>query len=92
MIRTRIFNVCLAALVFAAVAACSAHTDAQSGGPPVPFKLGTFERNGQAFIGLVLKDTPDRGPRTGQCRFRVGQRVGAEDGGAGRHEAADRGL
>ena len=40
-----------------AVAACSAGTDAQSGGAPVPFKLGTFERGGQAFVGLVLRDT-----------------------------------
>jgi hypothetical protein len=30
----------------------------------VPFKLGTFERGGQAFVGLVLKDTQvaDVGP------------------------------
>src|SRR6188472_2559403 len=64
MTRTRIFNVSLAALAFAAAAACSADTDAQSGGPPVPFKLGTFERNGQAFVGLVLKDSQiaDIGP------------------------------
>ena len=40
-----------------AVAACSAGTDAQSGGAPVPFKVGTFERGGQAFVGLVLRDT-----------------------------------
>jgi 2-keto-4-pentenoate hydratase/2-oxohepta-3-ene-1,7-dioic acid hydratase in catechol pathway len=40
-----------------AVSACSSSTDAQSGGTAVPYKLGTFERAGQAFIGLVLKDT-----------------------------------
>lgn len=40
-----------------ALVACSQGTDAQSGGPPVPFKVGTFERNGQAFVGLVLRDT-----------------------------------
>ncbi|HTM29875.1 MAG TPA: fumarylacetoacetate hydrolase family protein [Vicinamibacterales bacterium] len=64
MTRTRIFNVSLAALALAAAAACSADTDAQSGGPPVPFKLGTFERSGQAFVGLVLKDSQiaDIGP------------------------------
>ena len=39
------------------LAACRSGTDAQSGGPPVPYKLGTFERSGQAFLGLVLKDT-----------------------------------
>ena len=64
MTRTRIFNVSLAALALAAAAACSADTDAQSGGPPVPFKLGTFERSGQAFVGLVLKESQiaDIGP------------------------------
>ncbi len=29
----------------------------QTASAPVPFKLGTFERNGQEFIGLVLRDT-----------------------------------
>jgi 2-keto-4-pentenoate hydratase/2-oxohepta-3-ene-1,7-dioic acid hydratase in catechol pathway len=38
-------------------AGCSQGTDAQSGGAAVPFKLGTFERGGQAFVGLVLRDT-----------------------------------
>ena len=37
--------------------ACNSGTEAQSGGAPVPYKLGTFERNGQALVGLVLKDT-----------------------------------
>lgn len=36
---------------------CSRATDAQSGGAVVPYKVGTFERNGQAFVGLVLNDT-----------------------------------
>jgi 2-keto-4-pentenoate hydratase/2-oxohepta-3-ene-1,7-dioic acid hydratase in catechol pathway len=40
-----------------ALTACNSGTEAQSGGAPVPYKLGTFERNGQAFLGLVLKDT-----------------------------------
>jgi 2-keto-4-pentenoate hydratase/2-oxohepta-3-ene-1,7-dioic acid hydratase in catechol pathway len=58
MTRTRTTDVFVAALVFAlGAAACGTGTDAQSGGPPVPFKLGTFERGGQAFVGLVLKDT-----------------------------------
>jgi len=48
----------LVAFVLAvAVAGCSQSTEAQSGGAPVPFKLGTFERNGQAMVGLVLRDT-----------------------------------
>jgi 2-keto-4-pentenoate hydratase/2-oxohepta-3-ene-1,7-dioic acid hydratase in catechol pathway len=40
----------------AGMAACSAGTGAQTGGAAVPFKLGTFERSGQPFVGLVLKD------------------------------------
>jgi 2-keto-4-pentenoate hydratase/2-oxohepta-3-ene-1,7-dioic acid hydratase in catechol pathway len=40
-----------------AVAGCSQSTEAQSGGPAVPFKLGTFDQNGRAFVGLVLRDT-----------------------------------
>lgn len=35
---------------------CNQGTVAQSGGAPVPFKLGTFERGGQALLGLVLRD------------------------------------
>jgi 2-keto-4-pentenoate hydratase/2-oxohepta-3-ene-1,7-dioic acid hydratase in catechol pathway len=40
-----------------AVAGCGQSTEAQSGGAAVPFKLGTFEQNGRAFVGLVLRDT-----------------------------------
>lgn len=41
-----------------AITGCSGGgTEAQGGGTPVPFKLGTFERNGQPFLGLVLKDS-----------------------------------
>jgi 2-keto-4-pentenoate hydratase/2-oxohepta-3-ene-1,7-dioic acid hydratase in catechol pathway len=32
-------------------------SNAQSGATPVPFKVGTFERGGQEFVGLVLRDT-----------------------------------
>ena len=38
------------------MAGCSGSTGAQSGGAPVPFKVGTFERGGQPFVGLVLRD------------------------------------
>ncbi len=47
----------LAVVLAGVLAAGCGRTDAQSGGAPVPFKLGTFERNGQAFVGLVLRDT-----------------------------------
>jgi hypothetical protein len=57
MTRIRTIHISIALGIAVAVAACSAGTDAQSGGAPVPFKLGTFERGGQAFVGLVLKDT-----------------------------------
>jgi 2,4-didehydro-3-deoxy-L-rhamnonate hydrolase len=32
-------------------------TLAAAQGPDIPYKLGTFERSGQAFMGLVLRDT-----------------------------------
>ena len=40
-----------------ALAGCGAGSDAQGGGTPVPYKLGTFERQGTPFLGLVLNDT-----------------------------------
>ena len=46
----------LIALTIAVAIAASAYLAAQTGGA-VPFKLGTFERNGQPFVGLVLRDT-----------------------------------
>ena len=46
----------LIALTIAVAIAASAYVGAQTGGAAVPFKLGTFERNGQAFLGLVLRD------------------------------------
>jgi 2,4-didehydro-3-deoxy-L-rhamnonate hydrolase len=39
------------------LAGCGGGSQAQSGGAPVPFKLGTFEREGKVFVGLVLRDT-----------------------------------
>jgi 2-keto-4-pentenoate hydratase/2-oxohepta-3-ene-1,7-dioic acid hydratase in catechol pathway len=41
----------------AGLAGCSQGTDAQGGGAAVPYKVGTFERSGQEFPGLVLRDT-----------------------------------
>lgn len=53
---SRIVSLALAVAVVAA-AACQ-RTGAQSGGgATVPFKLGTFERSGQRFVGLVLRDS-----------------------------------
>jgi 2-keto-4-pentenoate hydratase/2-oxohepta-3-ene-1,7-dioic acid hydratase in catechol pathway len=40
-----------------AIAAAGFIASMQAQGAAVPFKLGTFERNGQAFVGLVLRDT-----------------------------------
>ncbi len=45
-----------AALILAVAVAASGHLAAQSGGA-VPFKLGTFERNGRTLVALVLRDT-----------------------------------
>ncbi len=51
-------RVLIAFVVAAGVAAGSAALVAQPGAAPrEPFKLGTFERGGQAFLGVVLKDT-----------------------------------
>src|SRR3954451_18728088 len=56
----------VAALAVAvSVSACNQTSSAQGGGamlalkegPAVPYKLGTFERSGQPFMGLVLRDT-----------------------------------
>ena len=58
----------IAALALAAgLSACSQATDTPAAGTPagspaasgpaVPYKLGTFERQGQAFLGLVLRDS-----------------------------------
>jgi 2-keto-4-pentenoate hydratase/2-oxohepta-3-ene-1,7-dioic acid hydratase in catechol pathway len=46
----------IAFVLAVAVAGCGQSTEAQSGGAAVPFKLGTFEQNGRAFVGLVLRD------------------------------------
>ena len=40
----------------AGLAGCGG-SEAQSGGAPVAFKLGTFERSGRVYLGLVLGDT-----------------------------------
>jgi len=49
---------CLALGLVVALAGCGQGSQAQSGGTPVPFKVGTFERDGgRAFVGLVLRDT-----------------------------------
>jgi 2-keto-4-pentenoate hydratase/2-oxohepta-3-ene-1,7-dioic acid hydratase in catechol pathway len=50
-------TVCVALVLAVVAAGCSQQVGAQSGGAPVPFKVGTFERGGQAFVGLVLRDT-----------------------------------
>jgi 2-keto-4-pentenoate hydratase/2-oxohepta-3-ene-1,7-dioic acid hydratase in catechol pathway len=39
------------------LAACTVASTAQGADSPVPFKLGTFERNGRRFVGMVLKDS-----------------------------------
>ena len=57
-VTTRTTRAALIAITLGgAVAACSQGTGAQGGGVPSPFKLGTFERGGRAFVGLVLRDT-----------------------------------
>ena len=57
MTRATLEGAVVAVALAFGVAGCGSGTDAQSGGTPVPFKVGTFERSGQAFVGLVLGDT-----------------------------------
>ena len=55
----------LALALAVSVSACNQAASTQAGvaplaagsGPAVPYKLGTFERGGQEFLGLVLRDT-----------------------------------
>jgi 2,4-diketo-3-deoxy-L-fuconate hydrolase len=56
MTRATIRGAFVAVALAGVLAGCSQGTDAQSGGAPVPYKVGTFERNNQAFVGLVLRD------------------------------------
>jgi 2,4-didehydro-3-deoxy-L-rhamnonate hydrolase len=56
--RAWMHTACLALGTVVWLAGCSRAVDAQPGGPAVPFKVGTFEREGgRAFVGLVLQDT-----------------------------------
>jgi 2-keto-4-pentenoate hydratase/2-oxohepta-3-ene-1,7-dioic acid hydratase in catechol pathway len=55
--RRTLTGAAVAVALAAGLAGCGAGTDAQSGGAAVPFKVGTFERSGQPFVGLVLRDT-----------------------------------
>ena len=56
MARPVVHGSFVAVALAAALAGCSQNTDAQSGGAPVPYKVGTFERNNQPFVALVLRD------------------------------------
>ena len=57
MIRKITVGTMAAVALASALVGCGDATNAQGGGAAVAYKLGTFERNGQAFVGLVLKDT-----------------------------------
>ena len=46
----------VALTLVAAVAGGHQPADAQAGGAPRPFKLGTFERGGQEFVGIVVNN------------------------------------
>jgi 2,4-didehydro-3-deoxy-L-rhamnonate hydrolase len=56
MARATVQGAFVAVAIASALTGCSQSTDAQSGGAAVPYKVGTFERNNQAFVGLVLRD------------------------------------
>jgi 2-keto-4-pentenoate hydratase/2-oxohepta-3-ene-1,7-dioic acid hydratase in catechol pathway len=57
MTSRSISGLVLTLLLAAAAASCDDGANAQSGGATPAFKLGTFERGGQPFVGLVLNDT-----------------------------------
>jgi 2-keto-4-pentenoate hydratase/2-oxohepta-3-ene-1,7-dioic acid hydratase in catechol pathway len=54
---TRLQGTFVALGLAATLAGCGQGTDAQSGGAIVPFKVGTFDRGGEVFVGVVLRDT-----------------------------------
>jgi 2,4-didehydro-3-deoxy-L-rhamnonate hydrolase len=54
--RQLIHGTCVFIGLAIASAGCG-QTHAQPGGAAVPFKLGTFERGGRPFVGMVLRDT-----------------------------------
>jgi 2,4-didehydro-3-deoxy-L-rhamnonate hydrolase len=57
MVRKITVGTMAAVALASALVGCGDATNAQGGSAAVAYKLGTFERNGQAFVGLVLKDT-----------------------------------
>ena len=71
-------SVLVAFVLAVAGAGCSQSTEAQTGGAPIPFKLGSFEQNGRAFVGLVLRDTQVVDIARGERRVRDEQQFGAE--------------
>ena len=56
MARATVQGAFVAVAIASGLTGCSQGTDAQSGGAAVAYKVGTFERNNQAFVGLVLRD------------------------------------
>ncbi len=73
----------------AGVAGCGG-SDAQSGGAPIPFKLGTFERTGRVYIGLVLNDTQVVDIAAANAAYEAANASAPKLPAAGRHEGADR--
>jgi len=57
MTGTTIRGAAVAVALATGVGGWSQGMGAQAGGAAVPFKVGTFERSGRAFVGLVLRDT-----------------------------------
>ena len=56
MTHRLIWNGATAVVLAAGVAACGSGIEAQPGASPA-YKLGTFERAGRVYVGLVLRDT-----------------------------------
>jgi 2,4-diketo-3-deoxy-L-fuconate hydrolase len=56
MTNKRMVGALVAVVLGFGLAGCNRGADAQAGGPAVPYKVGTFARNDQPFLGLVLND------------------------------------
>src|SRR5262245_797150 len=57
MTRATMHGAIVACALAAISISCSQGTNAQAGAAAVPYKVGTFERSGKPFVGLVLRDT-----------------------------------
>ena len=64
--------------IFAALAACALATVfAGAQGAPTPYKLGTFQRQGTTFVGVVIRDTQVINLQVANASVTTGKRITA---------------